>query len=223
MTLPRPLLLWLRTLDLTYPIKNPKRDFANGYLIAEILSRYYPDEEMLDLRRFYTGLGTWEKSENWSWLRKFFQKQGLLIPEEAVQAVLRCQEGAVEAFLEGLYGVFTGAKIQRPDDAETALCTSDIPRYALPTTSEIIRRVADNPAKAEEIVQGHKRWIRRNYPVKVESRTTGTQDEAKVRKSEHAVERGMLLDGEWKPLDEDISVRDLIGRVIKVEVHQNIA
>ena len=43
-TLPREVHVWLQSLNLTYKINNPKRDLANGWLFAEILSRYHPEE-----------------------------------------------------------------------------------------------------------------------------------------------------------------------------------
>ncbi len=34
-------LLFLQRLDLSTPIKNPRRDFSNGFLAAEMMARFY--------------------------------------------------------------------------------------------------------------------------------------------------------------------------------------
>jgi hypothetical protein len=33
---------FLHSLDMTHPLKDPRRDLCNGFLMAEILSRFYP-------------------------------------------------------------------------------------------------------------------------------------------------------------------------------------
>ena len=38
----REVLRWCSTLDLSHPLRNVRRDVANGFLVAQLLARYYP-------------------------------------------------------------------------------------------------------------------------------------------------------------------------------------
>ena len=108
----RQVLKWLQGLDLGIPIKHPKRDFANGYLIAVIFSRYYPGE--LRPWSLYTGNSESLKENNWMVLEKcleylilVFTKHLIDIPREAIDAVMHCQNGAAIRFVENIYTLLT--------------------------------------------------------------------------------------------------------------------
>ncbi|KAI9206170.1 uncharacterized protein BJ171DRAFT_580248 [Polychytrium aggregatum] len=107
--LPREVIKWLQSLDLSLEIKNPKRDFANGYLVGEIFSRYFPGE--IHIHRFYTGDSMGLRENNWSELAKFFQKQSIKIPQEAMNAVMTCQPDAAVLFVRNTFALLTNRRV----------------------------------------------------------------------------------------------------------------
>ena len=114
--LPRELLKWLQGLDLSYSIKNVRRDFSNGFLIAEIFSRYYVSD--IQMGGYDNGFSLQRKLDNWDQLNKFFVKRGIQIDKALIHDVVHCksQEGPVE-LVSAVYTALTGRELKkRPED-----------------------------------------------------------------------------------------------------------
>ncbi|KAJ3163319.1 spermatogenesis-associated protein 4 [Geranomyces variabilis] len=158
--LPREILKWLQSLDLTYQIRNPRRDFANGFTIAEIFSRYYPHDPLLVPGQMYTGESMELKAKNWEQLQKFFRRRSIKIPAEATRAVMASQPDAGPRFIVSVYTLLTGKRIKSfegpPVDGDVEL----VPHFTLPTTGSILRTVNGGPEKAKMIIEAHREYIR---------------------------------------------------------------
>ena len=61
--IPREIAKWLDSLDLAYQVRNFRRDLANGFIIAEILSRYYPKE--VRIYTYYNDNHSSKRKDNW--------------------------------------------------------------------------------------------------------------------------------------------------------------
>ena len=110
--LPREVFRWIQSLDLAYSVKNVKRDFANGFLVAEIFSRYYAKD--VQMHSFDNGTAINHKRDNWAQLLKLFRKVGLtdILTDEQANWIYCLDDGAAAQFLCRVYESLTKRKLQ---------------------------------------------------------------------------------------------------------------
>jgi len=103
--LPREVLKWLQSLDLSYSIRNCKREFTNGFLVAEIFSRYYPND--ISMHTFENGTKTACRNDNWEQLFRFFKRKQLPLGKLDFEPVNQSIVGAAQALLVKIYTLLT--------------------------------------------------------------------------------------------------------------------
>ena len=81
------------------------RDFANGFLVAEILSRYFKSE--IQMHSFDNGTGITRRQDNWEQIIKFAQKIGFPISQRLADDVMNCSGPAASVLIESLYTALT--------------------------------------------------------------------------------------------------------------------
>lgn len=181
--LPREVIKWLQSLDLTHPVKNVRRDFSNGYLIAEIFSWYYP--HVLEMHSFTNGMSLQAKQGNWQQLERFFIKEKLDVPKEFIDGTIHCKPGAAKALLEKAYTLLTLKELRyvpcktQPEDFTDQNYQTQLPPHARSTTTQSIKTNLANSElemepdritcmmKAQSIVEAHeqqKRQEKEEYP-----------------------------------------------------------
>ncbi|KAG5510333.1 hypothetical protein JKF63_07662 [Porcisia hertigi] len=106
--LPREILAWLQSLQLSSSVKYPKRDLANGYVIAHICARYWPH---VPLHSFENKTGTANKQSNWFVLRKVFLQRGVEVSPTMVDGMMNGADDCASAFLQQLYTLLTGRHV----------------------------------------------------------------------------------------------------------------
>jgi len=113
-------------MDLSFPIRNIKRDFSNGFMISEILHWYYPSE--IYSYSFEMATSVMKKERNWNLLEAFFTKKKLKIPHECKLGVMHVKPGAAEQLLCSLYMLLTNKKLDfLPEDQKERTIFNDRP------------------------------------------------------------------------------------------------
>lgn len=103
--LPREVIKWLQSLDLSFMVKNPKRDLSNGFLVAEILSRYHPKD--INMNSYENGTRLAAKVDNWEQVYKLCKRKELPISKQEIDPVIHCAPEAATMLLFHLYHVLT--------------------------------------------------------------------------------------------------------------------
>jgi len=168
-TLPREVLKWIQGLDLTYSVKNVKKDFNNGFLIAQILSRYHPSKKdkfkfnfikskgIIQMHSIDNGFSNERKRDNWIQIGKYLKEinePGL--KGENIEIYIRNENNDIFLFIIKLYQELTKRKIPIMEGKKYKTDQDDINRsYLLKDTGdiELLKKDAENTEKRTEEIQ----------------------------------------------------------------------
>mmetsp|Transcript_18671 Transcript_18671/g.22365 ORF Transcript_18671/g.22365 Transcript_18671/m.22365 type:complete len:194 (+) Transcript_18671:58-639(+) len=132
-TLNREVLRWLQSLDLSHSVRNIRRDASNGFLVAEICSRYFPSD--IQMHAFDNGSSSAVKADNWTQLRKFFDRRRLQVPQPLIDGTIKGAHGSANELMEALFQLFTRKSIQQmPAMPEDDLLATQV-EYRQPATN----------------------------------------------------------------------------------------
>ncbi|EFJ35385.1 hypothetical protein SELMODRAFT_404782 [Selaginella moellendorffii] len=147
----RDVLRWLITLNLSQPIKNVRRDFSNGFLVAEIFSQYYPQD--IQMHSFDNGTRLAKKKDNWAQLENFFRKKEVPVIPGEIENIVNCgPEDGIGPLLERMYWFLArkNCKPQEPHVQDLWTGVLDNPEASLIPNTQSITRVIDNSVSEDD-------------------------------------------------------------------------
>uniref|UniRef100_A0A4W4ENZ4 Spermatogenesis-associated protein 4 n=1 Tax=Electrophorus electricus TaxID=8005 RepID=A0A4W4ENZ4_ELEEL len=195
--LPREMLKWLQSLHLSFSPKNVRRDFSNGYLIAEIFSWYYP--EAFSMHSYDNGTSLVAKQNNWAQTERVLVKQHVSLRKEAIEGTIHCKPGAAESLLQEIHTLLTNRSIKTvqevaPDFTDQRY-QEQLPMVARATASRAIKNnlclseemaepnITTNQQKIQAIIQRHirhRREERMQDPKRFNARLTLGEQAARL-------------------------------------------
>lgn len=136
-------------------IRNPARDLANGYIVAEILCKSYPAD--ICMASFDSGMGVSARLDNWAQIREIINRKGFIkLEQELVDDIVYYRGDACIVFMMGLYSSLTHKTVPAPrPPSSPPNHTADVPGYARATAafklkdSELNRSVDDLERKVK--------------------------------------------------------------------------
>ncbi|ORX68452.1 hypothetical protein BCR32DRAFT_297483 [Anaeromyces robustus] len=181
---PRVIIHWLQSLNLTLPYSYPKRDLADGRVVAEIFNHYYNHQINVDM--LYSSPSFKHREDNWNQLQKFFKKNKINVPESVILPVLNCYEDGAIEFLKYIYTLLTNKKILEPKKEEKEL---NIPHYAMPTTSQVKKCVNGDRIDMSKVARKHSEFTKklRETSIPVDENKLNKSEEIKPKKEENKI------------------------------------
>jgi len=168
--LPREVIRWLQSLDLTWQVKNAKWDLSNGYLVAEIFSWYYP--QAIQMHNYYTNCTSLKtKQLNWDLLLTFFKRHSIDIPPEFSDGTMHSKEGAAQLMIERMYEILTNRQVRKKEvneiDFTDRAYQNKLPMHARTTASQAVKNnlkgteldaqpsILHTQLKAHDVIRNH--------------------------------------------------------------------
>ncbi len=180
---PREIKKWIQSLDLSYKIKIISKDLANGFCIAEILSRYpvpYLSNQgqpftvtpvyRVNMKEFNNGNSYKERESNWAHLMDILtRKYQMQFPSDLPSKIINFAPNAAFEFLCMLYTFLTKKpvkilnKIDETEKFKNPIEIQNMPGYMKPTANLLIRdkeiqRIPDDLIrgyKIEDLIDNH--------------------------------------------------------------------
>jgi hypothetical protein len=192
MSLPRIVIRWLQNLDLTYSVRNPTRDFSNGFLIAEILERYYGSEVPLHSIHCATGLAI--KEDNWAQISQIFARKNIGISQDTINDCINQRNRAAVSLVSELFQSLENIPICEPCPPKPTVDHGTERKIVSPHYAKATASFKVKDSNIERTVDDMERKLKRVqviYDLKLENRSRSLSD---VVVPVHAEIRSIPLD-----------------------------
>jgi hypothetical protein len=189
-SLPREVIKWMQSLDLTYSIKNVKKEFNNGFLVAQILSRYYPvtndqnqNYKAIQMHQISNEISMAARKDNWEQISKFIAK----IPEittkiNDLDTFIKNQNGEILLFIVSIYQELTKRNLMLDQRGITTDIDNKNKSYLLKDNGEIERLTRN------EIENLNKNLAFSNN-INIENENQQTEEEKKTKKQKSKMKK----------------------------------